>query len=279
MGAVFVPLTLVATTGLEDEDQGLASGLFNTSQQVGGALGLAILSTIAASHTNGELAGAARARLPLGVRRQRGLRARGPRRARDDAAPARRRADRADVGRRGDRRSMTLRADAQRNLDRLLEAAAECFAEQGVDASIDEIARRAGVGHGTVFRRFATKDALLAAILAGHMRRARDRRRGGVRRARCGRGVRPLRPRGGGRVCAQPRAHRGDEALRGDAGGRRARGRRRRLLRRAQDRAPSPAGAVPRRRRRAGRARHHPDAGVHVPGHRARRAAPAPWSA
>jgi len=65
---------------------------------------------------------------------------------------------------------MTLRADAQRNLDRLLEAATECFAEQGVDASVDEIARRAGVGHGTVFRRFPTKDALLAAVLAGHMR-------------------------------------------------------------------------------------------------------------
>jgi AcrR family transcriptional regulator len=64
---------------------------------------------------------------------------------------------------------MTLRADAQRNLDRLLHAAAECFAEQGVDASVDEIARRAGVGHGTVFRRFPTKDALLAAVLAGHM--------------------------------------------------------------------------------------------------------------
>ena len=51
MGAVFMPLTLVATTGLEDEDQGLASGLFNTSQQVGGALGLAVLSTLAASKT------------------------------------------------------------------------------------------------------------------------------------------------------------------------------------------------------------------------------------
>jgi EmrB/QacA subfamily drug resistance transporter len=53
MGAIFMPLTLVATTGLDNEDQGLASGLFNTSQQVGGALGLAILSTIAASHTPG----------------------------------------------------------------------------------------------------------------------------------------------------------------------------------------------------------------------------------
>jgi predicted MFS family arabinose efflux permease len=59
MGAIFMPLTLMATTGLKDEDQGLASGLFNTSQQVGGALGLAILSTIATSHTaNGSVAAA-----------------------------------------------------------------------------------------------------------------------------------------------------------------------------------------------------------------------------
>ena len=52
MGAVFMPLTLIATTGLDNEDQGLASGLFNTSQQIGGALGLAVLSTIATSRTN-----------------------------------------------------------------------------------------------------------------------------------------------------------------------------------------------------------------------------------
>jgi EmrB/QacA subfamily drug resistance transporter len=52
MGAVFMPLTLVATTGLDDSDQGLASGLFNTSQQIGGALGLAVLSTLAASKSS-----------------------------------------------------------------------------------------------------------------------------------------------------------------------------------------------------------------------------------
>jgi EmrB/QacA subfamily drug resistance transporter len=57
MGAVFMPLTLVATTGLEDEDQGLASGLFNTSQQIGGSVGLAILTTVATSRTGGSSRG------------------------------------------------------------------------------------------------------------------------------------------------------------------------------------------------------------------------------
>ncbi len=51
MGLVFVPITLLATGGVGEEDSGLASGLFNTSQQVGGSLGLAILSTLAASQT------------------------------------------------------------------------------------------------------------------------------------------------------------------------------------------------------------------------------------
>ncbi len=55
MGLTFVPITLLATSGVPSDDSGLASGLFNTAQQVGGSLGLAILSTLAASQTSSLL--------------------------------------------------------------------------------------------------------------------------------------------------------------------------------------------------------------------------------
>lgn len=58
LGLAFVPITLLATSGVAPEDAGLASGLFNTMQQVGGALGLAILSTLAADATSDSLADA-----------------------------------------------------------------------------------------------------------------------------------------------------------------------------------------------------------------------------
>jgi AcrR family transcriptional regulator len=58
-----------------------------------------------------------------------------------------------------------LRSDAERNRRLVLEAAAEAFAEQGLDVGMAEIARRAGVGNATVFRRFPTKDALVEAIV------------------------------------------------------------------------------------------------------------------
>ena len=63
----------------------------------------------------------------------------------------------------------TLRADAQRNLERVLDAATEVFAVSGPDASVDEIARRAGVGHATVFRRFPTKADLMYAVVERHV--------------------------------------------------------------------------------------------------------------
>jgi AcrR family transcriptional regulator len=57
------------------------------------------------------------------------------------------------------------RSDAVRNRQLLLNAAAEAFAEQGTEVSIAEIAQRAGIGKGTVFRHFATKEELIAAIM------------------------------------------------------------------------------------------------------------------
>jgi EmrB/QacA subfamily drug resistance transporter len=59
MGLTFVPITLLATANVHGDDAGLASGLYNTAQQVGGALGLAVLSTLAASRTSSLLAGSA----------------------------------------------------------------------------------------------------------------------------------------------------------------------------------------------------------------------------
>jgi len=58
-----------------------------------------------------------------------------------------------------------LRADAERNRRRILDAARDTFAEHGLGVGVDTIARAAGVGVGTLYRRFPTKDDLLAAIL------------------------------------------------------------------------------------------------------------------
>jgi AcrR family transcriptional regulator len=58
------------------------------------------------------------------------------------------------------------RADARRNRESILEASRELFAEYGFDAQIDHIAHRAGVGVGTVYRHFPTKDDLLKALIA-----------------------------------------------------------------------------------------------------------------
>lgn len=61
------------------------------------------------------------------------------------------------------------RADARRNFDALLAAAREAFAELGADASLEEIARRAGVGIGTLYRNFPTRQDLFDAVYLGEV--------------------------------------------------------------------------------------------------------------
>jgi AcrR family transcriptional regulator len=65
--------------------------------------------------------------------------------------------------------AVRLRADAERNRTALLAAAREVFGADGLEASLDEIARRAGVGNATLYRRFPTRRDLIAAVFAGRM--------------------------------------------------------------------------------------------------------------
>jgi AcrR family transcriptional regulator len=58
-----------------------------------------------------------------------------------------------------------LRADAQRNYDKLVETAREVFAERGTEGSLDQIAKRAGVGPGTLYRHFPTREDLIGALM------------------------------------------------------------------------------------------------------------------
>jgi AcrR family transcriptional regulator len=62
-------------------------------------------------------------------------------------------------------REKALRADAQRNRDRILDAARAAFRERGAACSLDEIAKRAGVGAGTLYRHFPTRDDLIDAMM------------------------------------------------------------------------------------------------------------------
>jgi AcrR family transcriptional regulator len=58
-----------------------------------------------------------------------------------------------------------MRADAKRNYDRLVETAGRVFRERGYDAPLDDIAKQAGVGPGTLYRHFPTRDALIDAVM------------------------------------------------------------------------------------------------------------------
>jgi AcrR family transcriptional regulator len=72
-----------------------------------------------------------------------------------------------------DRLPQMLRADAEENCDRILDAARELFSERGLDVTMREVARRAGVGPATVYRRFATKADLVEAAFANQVRLCR----------------------------------------------------------------------------------------------------------
>jgi AcrR family transcriptional regulator len=61
------------------------------------------------------------------------------------------------------------RADARRNHDRILEAAAAAFGDTGLNTQMDDLARKAGVGVGTLYRHFPTKDELVRALIVRHM--------------------------------------------------------------------------------------------------------------
>src|SRR5271154_1703462 len=61
------------------------------------------------------------------------------------------------------------RSDAQRNRERILEVAKQVFTRRGADATMDEIAKRAKIGPGTLYRHFPTRDDLLAAVYIGEV--------------------------------------------------------------------------------------------------------------
>jgi AcrR family transcriptional regulator len=63
------------------------------------------------------------------------------------------------------------RADAQRNRDRILEVAKQVFTRRGAEASMDEIAKRAKIGPGTLYRHFPTRDDLLAAVYISEVKK------------------------------------------------------------------------------------------------------------
>ena len=67
-----------------------------------------------------------------------------------------------------------LRSDARRNRERLLEVARAAFGADGLSVSLDEIARRAGVGPGTLYRHFPAKEALFEAVLQDRLQRLAD---------------------------------------------------------------------------------------------------------
>ncbi len=93
-----------------------------------------------------------------------------------------------------------LRADAERNRRRLIEAATEMFCERGLEIGVGEIAHQAGVGRGTLFRNFPTKDHLIAAVVVARMHDSIERGRAALQAPDPGQGLFELIDQSIGRV-------------------------------------------------------------------------------
>lgn len=93
-----------------------------------------------------------------------------------------------------------LRADAERNRRRLIEAATAMFCERGLEIGVGEIAHRAGVGRGTLFRNFPTKDHLIAAVVVDRMNDSISRGRAALDASDPGQGLFELIDQSIGRV-------------------------------------------------------------------------------
>ena len=106
-----------------------------------------------------------------------------------------------------DPRARVPRADAVRNLAKILQAAEEVFAAEGLAVPIDEVARRAGVGIGTVYRHFPTKEALFEAIVVARLEGLIERARRTVHCHRRWRGAVRLRGRAGRRSRSKKRTY------------------------------------------------------------------------
>ncbi len=199
MGLAFVPITLLGTSGVKT--RGLRSRLRAVQHRPAGrrlarpgdprdARGEPDEQPASRATTRRRRRPHARRRLPGRLRRGRGDagRRRGnPGRwvcadgiSQDvevELTPSDGRCDRRDnVDDDGSRGEARLRADAERNRRRLLDAAESLFCERGLEVGVGEIAERAGVGRGTLFRNFPTKEHLIAAIVAQRMNDANDAR-------------------------------------------------------------------------------------------------------
>ena len=185
-GLAFSAMSALIVAAVPPSQTGVASGMNANIRTIGGSIGSAVMASIVTSqlapsglpkesgYTTGfaVMAGglvlAALAGLLIPRRGACGRRPGEPEHAESgDARPPGRGGRRSRQSDRV-RRASTARAprrDAVRNYQRILDAAREVFGESGADACIEEIAARAGVGVGTVYRRFASKDALIDELL------------------------------------------------------------------------------------------------------------------